>query len=62
MFYGPVLWQCIWGLQNVTCSDWNSQKNSRSRLPKQTAFLSIITLREEHGFIGRYLKTDTTSI
>jgi hypothetical protein len=33
-----------------------------SRLPKQTAFLSIIATRKEHGWKGRFLKIGSTSI
>jgi hypothetical protein len=34
---------------NQTCSDWKRQNHDWSRVLKQTAFLSIITTRKEHG-------------
>jgi hypothetical protein len=45
------------------CSNWKNQKNlDCSRVPKQPAFLSIITTRKEHGCVGRFLKIGSTSI
>jgi hypothetical protein len=38
------------------------RKKNHSRVPKQTAFLSIITTTKEHGWIGRYFKIRATCI
>lgn len=32
-----------------------------ARVPKQTAFMSIITTRKEHRWVGRFFKTGSTS-
>jgi hypothetical protein len=38
------------------------KNHDHSRIPKQTAFLPIITTRKEHGCIGRFFKIYSTSI
>jgi hypothetical protein len=36
--------------------------HNHSRVLKQAAFLSINTIKKEHGWIGRFLKIVSTSI
>jgi hypothetical protein len=39
-----------------------SRNQGQSKIPKQTAFLSIITIRKKHELIGRFLKIGSTRI
>jgi hypothetical protein len=39
-----------------------AKNHDHSRVPKQAAFLSINTIKKEHGWIGRLLKIVSTSI
>jgi hypothetical protein len=39
----------------------NPKNHNHSRLPKETAFLSIITTRKKNGWIQQFLKTSSSS-
>jgi hypothetical protein len=39
-----------------------AKNHDHSRVPKQTAFVSIITTRKKHRWIGRFSKLGSTSI